>query len=76
MALSRIRVLSSTSPTVLAPRPVWGPRCGHLGAQVDATQTRDNSLYPGKSQIERHGWPLPEFGSWGGKENSELGRTI
>jgi hypothetical protein len=46
MALSRIRVLSSPSPTVLAPRPVWGPRYGHLCAQVDATPTRDKFSPP------------------------------
>ena len=32
------RVLSRTSPSVLAPRPVWGPRCGRTGTQVSATR--------------------------------------
>jgi hypothetical protein len=31
MALSRFGVLSLTSPTVLAPRPVWGPPLRVLG---------------------------------------------
>ena len=38
-----LRVLSSTSPPVLAPRPVWGPHCGQLGAQIDATRSRDRA---------------------------------
>ena len=42
--VTAFRVLSSTSPPVLAPRPVWGPRCGQLGAQVDATRNRDRVL--------------------------------
>jgi hypothetical protein len=33
-----MRVLSSTSPSVLAPRLVWGPHCGRLGSQIDATR--------------------------------------
>jgi len=38
-----LRVLSLTSPPVLAPRPVWGPHCGQLGAQIDATRSRDRA---------------------------------
>ena len=37
------RVLSSTSPTGFAPRPVWGPRCRRLGSQVDATRMKKYS---------------------------------
>ena len=32
------RVLSPVSPSILAPRPVWGPRCGWTGAQTGATR--------------------------------------
>ena len=39
--LSRFRVLPLTSPVGFAPRPVWGPRCRRLGAQVNVTQKRD-----------------------------------
>jgi hypothetical protein len=34
----KMRVLSPTSPSVLAPRPVWGPRCGRMGTQAGATR--------------------------------------
>lgn len=33
-----MRVLSPTSPSVLAPHPVWGPRCARPGAQVGTTR--------------------------------------
>ena len=46
IALSAFQVLSPTSPPVLAPRPVWGPRCGQLGAKVDATRKDDRAMHP------------------------------
>jgi len=33
-------VLPLTSPAGFAPRPVWGPRCRRLGAQVNVTRRR------------------------------------
>ena len=81
LTLFRFRVLSRPAQLFLAPRPVWGPRCGHLGsyrvsaryawvgekgAQVDAARKRDSM-----SVSEAHASCIRR------KETiSELGRTI
>src|SRR5262245_61487140 len=65
--LSRFRVLPLTSPVGFAPRPVWGPRCRRLGAQVNVTQKRDKVI---TAQIAKTHLPV---GEW---KTSKLGRSI
>ncbi len=54
------RVLSPPSPAVLAPRPVWGPRCGRPGSQVGATRSRWDEV-KGKGGMKGNWITVPSF---------------
>jgi hypothetical protein len=50
-----LRVLPLTSPAGFAPRPVWGPRCRRLGAQVSVTRFGTCITPLAKRTVSRYG---------------------